>query len=82
MKEEKRLQFTIEMQIAKATDELLAELIEDGYEGYADIVASIKSKKGQVVVDTKVQKIISPAEPRPKSSMRFHVLPPKAKLIQ
>lgn len=82
MKDEKRLQFTIEMQIAKAVDELLADLIEEAYEGYADIVANVKTKKGQVVLDTKVQKIKSPDEPRSKNSMRFHILPPKAKLIQ
>lgn len=82
MKEEKRLQFTIEMQMAKAVDELLADLIEEAYEGYVDIVANIKTKKGQVILDTKVHKMKSPNEPRPQNSMRFHVLPPKAKLIQ
>jgi hypothetical protein len=81
MNEEQKLHFTIETQIEKATDELLCELLDEGYKGWVDIQIDISTKKGQVIVEAKSHKVSTLGQPHAKNSMRFHVASQGVKLI-
>lgn len=53
-----KLQFTLHFQLMRATEDLLAEALEEGYAGYVEIVAKLIDKsKGECVLDVSLNKL-------------------------
>jgi hypothetical protein len=63
-----KLKFTLEFQLIKATEDLLAEALASGYEGYVKIIASLKSNKDdKVLLDVAIKRL---GKDKPKGSVQ------------
>lgn len=55
------LEFTLSYQLMKSTEELLAEALASGYEGYVKIIATLdhgdSHHKNQVLLDVRLEKL-------------------------
>lgn len=79
-----KLEYTIKFQGERAINELLSELIEQGYQGYVDIWFSTETKEGEVLFKVESKKITHKSQPLTNpNTARFHIEPSKgAKLIK
>lgn len=75
-----RLKFTLEFQLMKATEDLLAETLASGYEGYVKIIANLKrNSNDEVLFDLVIKRL---GKDKPKASIKnqrapeaiFHVV--------
>ena len=77
---EEKARFTLQLQAEKGTEEILAELFENQYDGLVDIwpKISIGKKNQQVVLELqhKLVPLIS-TPPTDPNSVRYHVCPGK-----
>lgn len=72
--EVERAQYTLKIQLQKATEELLAEAYESGYTGYLDIWPVIKTKKGQLIMEVESKKVLhSSSSTKHEEVMRYHI---------
>ena len=72
--EVERAQYTLKLQLQKATEELLAESYEAGYTGYLDIWPVIKTKKNQLIMEVESKKVSQSASPPShQEAMRYHI---------
>jgi hypothetical protein len=70
-----KLGYTVQQQLVRGTEELLAEIYESGYTGYVDIWHTLKFSKGQVVFDMHMMKIPSSAiKPKHSPYSRWYVV--------
>ena len=73
--EEERAKYTLKVQTEKATQELLAEAYEAGYNGYIDIWPELSNNKKQLIFEMKSKKILTVSSPRSHDfAIRYHVL--------
>jgi hypothetical protein len=69
-----RAQYTLKLQLERATEELLAEAYEAGYTGYLDIWPVIKSNKKQVIMEIESKKVLQAVSPMShQEAMRYHI---------
>lgn len=75
-----KLKFTLSFQLIKTTEDLLAEVLATGYEGYVGIIAEVtgKPEDENVVLDVKLKRL-GTAQPKktPENCAVFHVIPSK-----
>lgn len=76
--EAERAKYTIKIHTERATQELLAEAYESGYNGYIDIWPIIKTKKDKLVLELKSKKVSTAVESLTSfEAVRYHVAPNK-----
>lgn len=70
-----KLGYTVQQQLVRGTEELLAEIYESGYTGFVDIWHTFKLNKGQVVFDMHMTKIPSSTiKPKHTPCTRWYVV--------
>ena len=53
-----KLRFTLDFQLIKATEDLLAEILATGYGGYVEVIAELKTNRaGEVLLDVSANKL-------------------------
>jgi hypothetical protein len=74
--QEEKLAFTLELQLEKATDELLGELFyKEEYDGFVDIWWKIKTdRKKLTVVIGKEKVLLANSAPKHKNYTRYQVI--------
>lgn len=72
---QEKAEYTLKIQTAKATEELLADYYYSGYDGYVDIWPVIKTDKKtkQLVLEVKSKKITTTSKPTTSNSARYHI---------
>lgn len=72
--EKEKLEYTLAVQAEKGTDELLAELLEQKFDGYVDIWPVVKKAKNKVVLELLMKKVLSVTDKiSNKNATRWHV---------
>lgn len=73
--EQEKAQHTLKIELQRATEELLSEAYESGYNGYIDIWPVVEAKKKQLVFTVQSKKItIATTDLSNKEAMRYHVV--------
>jgi len=76
--EEEKAIFTLRVQADKAKEELLSEAFYSDYDGYLDIWAVIKTKKGKLVLEMETKRLSNSTQSLShKDAVRYHVMPGK-----
>ena len=69
-----RAQYTLKLQLERATEELLSEAYESEYTGYLDIWPVIKTDKKQLIMEVESKKVLHSASPLSHNeAMRYHI---------
>lgn len=72
--EQERAQYTLKIQLERATEELLSEAYESGYTGYLDIWPALKTKKNQIIMEVESKKVLQAVSPMSHNeAMRYHI---------
>jgi len=72
--EQEKAVYTLKLQLQKATEELLAEAYESGYNGYIDIWPIVTNNKKQLTLEVSSKKVlVASSGLSHNEAMRYHV---------